>query len=203
MIYSLRGKLIYNDLQSAVIECAGVGYRFMTTPATLSDITTCNGDVSVFTHMAVKEDGVELYGFADPAELEMFKLLITVSGVGPKAGISILSAFTPDRLSLVIAGEDSKTLTTAQGIGNKTAQRIVLELKDKVGGVAGSSVSASGVAAASNSGSDSVSEAIAALITLGYSRTDAVVAVSGLDPAMSTDELIKGALKVVARQVLK
>ena len=203
MIYSLRGKLIFNDLQSAVIECGGVGYRFMTTPSTLADITTCNGDVSVFTHMAVKEDGVELYGFANPSELDMFKLLITVSGVGPKAGISILSAFTPDRLSLVIAGEDSKTLTQAQGIGSKTAQRIVLELKDKVGNFAGASPAASVAAAASSGPSDSVSEAIAALITLGYSRTDAVVAVSNLDPNLSTDELIKGALKVVARQVLK
>ena len=201
MIYSLRGKLIYNDLQSAVIECGGVGYRFMTTPATLSDITTVSGDVSVFTHMAVKEDGVELYGFADPAELDMFKLLITVSGVGPKAGISILSAFTADRLALVIAGEDAKTLTSAQGVGLKTAQRIVLELKDKVGG-AGLSAASSGAAAAKTA-SDSVSEAVAALITLGYSRTDAVVAVSGLDPNLSTDEMIKSALKVVARQVLK
>lgn len=203
MIYSLRGKLIYNDTQSAVIECGGVGYRFFTTPSTLSDITTCNGDVSVFTHMAVKEDGVELYGFADPAELEMFKLLITVSGVGPKAGISILSAFTPDRLALVIAGEDSKTLTSAQGVGSKTAQRIVLELKDKMGNISSGSASVSSVSAASQTSVDSVSEAIAALVSLGYSRTDAVVAVSALDPSLSTDELIRNALKVVARQVLK
>lgn len=202
MIYSLRGKLIFNDSQSGVIECGGVGYRFMTTPATLADITTVNGDVSVFTHMAVKEDGVELYGFADQNELEMFKLLITVSGVGPKAGIAILSAFAPDRLSLLIASEDAKALTSAQGIGTKTAQRIVLELKDKVGNMAGASPIASNVAAAKGA-SDNAGEAIAALVSMGYSRADAAVAVSSLDSSMDTVDMIKSALKIVARQVLR
>lgn len=203
MIYSLRGEVIYSDLQSAVIECGGVGYRFMTTPSTLADISGMAGEMMVFTHMAVKEDGVELFGFSDLAELEMFRMLITVSGVGPKAGISILSAFDPDRLALIIAGEDSKTLTSAQGIGNKTAQRIVLELKDKIGKWSGGGNAAAAVVETAQSGTDSVTEAIAALVSLGYSRTDAVVAVSNLEPSLSTDEMIKSALKVVARQVLK
>ncbi len=203
MIYSLNGELIFYDSQSAVIECGGVGYRFMTTPKTLSVITAVKGPVFVYTHLSVKEDGVDLYGFSDPSELEMFKMLITVSGVGPKAALSVLGTYAPDRLSLVIAGEDTKALSAAPGIGNKTAQRIVLELKDKVGGVAGASPEAASVASIGGSSGGSTAEAVDALISLGFSRTDAALAVSSVDKALGTEEIIKSALGILSRQVRK
>ena len=131
MIYSVRGEIIHTEPSLAVIECGGVGYACRTTFNTLKKIGT-SGEAKLYTYLHVREDAVELFGFADTAELACFKQLISVSGVGPKAGLSILSEISPQKLALCITTGDSKTLTKCPGIGAKTAQRIVLELKDKV-----------------------------------------------------------------------
>lgn len=198
MIYSLRGTLIDTDAASMVIECGGVGYRCIASGNTLSDLPKKGGEVFVYTYMAVREDTVELFGFSNKEELEMFRLLISVNGVGPKAAVSVLSQFKPSDISLCVASGDSKLLTRAAGIGGKTAQRIVLELKDKVVASAAPGSDTASAAAAVSSGS---SEAVSALVALGYSLSEASAAVGRLDPSLPTQQLIKDALKQLARRV--
>lgn len=202
MIYSLTGRLIHKENSLAVIECAGVGYGVVCTNQTISRLS---GDtVTVFTYMHVTENSLDLFGFASRDELDAFKMLISVSGVGPKAALAILSEFAPDRLMLFIASGDAKMITKAQGVGPKLAQRIVLELKDKA-----SKGLPSGVIAADsdvfssrserNVGSDNLSEAISALVTLGYNRSEALTALGGADPSMSADDMIRFALRKLSR----
>lgn len=202
MIYSLTGRLIHKQNSVAVIECAGVGYSCQTTNQTLSRLS---GDtVTLFTYMHITENSLDLFGFATHDELEMFKMLISVSGVGPKVGLAILNEYPPDRLILFIASGDAKMITKAQGVGPKLAQRIVLELKDKA-----SKMLPSGVIAAPDDifvsssersvGSDSFSEAIGALVSLGYNRSEAVSALSGVDSRLSSDDMIREALRKLAR----
>lgn len=133
MIYSVSGKLIHTEGELAVIECGGVGYACKTTLSTLQKIAG-ETNVTLLTFMSVREDAVELFGFADSEELRAFKLLISVSGVGPKAGLAILSAMSPQQFALAVATTDSKAFTQVKGIGKKTAERICLELRDKVAG---------------------------------------------------------------------
>ncbi|MDD6479259.1 MAG: Holliday junction branch migration protein RuvA [Oscillospiraceae bacterium] len=200
MIASLRGKLIFKDENIAVIECGGVGIKClipMTTAATLPPI---NEEVFLFTHMSVREDALDLYGFSSDAELKAFKLITSVNGVGAKIGLAILSQFESDRLFLIIASGDAKTLTAASGVGLKLAQRIVLELKDKVapfGSGKNDTVIANTHAATVNSASK---EAIEALCALGYTQSEASMAVGALDLSLSTEELIKQALKSLSRR---
>ena len=202
MIYSLTGRLIHKQNGVAVVECGGVGYSCQTTNQTLSRL---NSDtVTLFTYMHVTENSLDLFGFADSDELDLFKMLISVSGVGPKAALAILSEFTPDKLILYIASGDSKMITKANGVGPKLAQRIVLELKDKAAKQLPSGIiSAPDDVFSSNSemvrAKDNVSEAVAALTTLGYTRSEAVSALSGADGKMSTDDLIRTALMKLAR----
>lgn len=202
MIYSLTGRLIHKQNSVAVIECAGVGYSCQTTNQTLSRLS---GDtVTLFTYMHITENSLDLFGFASRDELEMFKLLISVSGVGPKAALAILNEYAPDRLILFIASGDAKMITKAQGVGPKLAQRIVLELKDKASKMLPSGVIAAPDDIFSSSsersvGSDSFSEAIGALVSLGYSRSEAVQALSGVDAKLSSDDMIREALRKLAR----
>ena len=198
MIYSVNGTVEVIEPNLAVIDCGGVGYACRTTANTISQLKI-GETAKLLTYLAIREDAAELFGFADTAELNCFKMLISVSGVGPKAALSILSGMTPQSFALCVASGDSKTLTNAPGIGKKTAERIVLELKDKVSkqdvaaGVKGSPIPV--VAAASNT----VAEAVSALMVLGYTNTQATNALSGLDPASPADELIKAGLKKLAR----
>ena len=198
MIASLRGKFLYSDATSVVIECAGVGYKCFVTKNTLYNLPSPNEEMFLYTHLVVREDAMDLYGFADLEELNAFKLITSVNGVGAKIGMAILSDFTPSQLILSIASNDAKTLTAAAGVGIKLAQRIVLELKDKVGNaVVGDSMNVSAVSkAVANTSS---AEAIEALVSLGYTKSDAASAVGRLDATLSTDELIKQALKVLSR----
>jgi len=195
MIYSLKGKLIYVDPTTAVVECAGVGYGCRVTYNTLRQLPEPQQEVFLFTYMNVREDAVDLFGFATKEELEVFKLLITVNGVGPKAAISILSELTPEAFCSAVSMGDAKTLTRAQGVGPKVAQRIVLELKDKVGitvsdeGIDRSDISSSAV------NSNNKSEAISALQALGYSHSEAAKAVEKCDLSKDTEQIIKDALK--------
>ncbi len=200
MIYNLKGKLTVCDINFIVVECGGVGFKCFTTLNTVKQIGKVGSEVNVFTHLSVREDAMDLYAFATPAELDAFKLLITVSGIGPKAAASILSELTPDRLALCIASGDAKSITAAQGVGKKTAERVVLELKDKMNGIVSESVSSS-VNNASSVETSSASEAVAALVALGYSQSDAAVVVGSLDKSMSVDEMIRHGLKQLAKNL--
>lgn len=192
MIYSLSGKLIVKEPSLAVIECAGVGYKCTISYNTLRALPELDENVRIFTYMNVREDSVDLFGFATKEELDSYKLLITVNGVGPKAGIAILSELSPDALALAISSGDIASIKAAQGIGPKTAQRIVLELKDKVGSVASVAQVSSG--AVSLSGGDNKKEAVSALVTLGYSQAQASAAVSDVNASMPVEDIIKLAL---------
>ena len=199
MIASLRGKLIFSDTSSVVLECGGVGFRCVVTRTTLNRLPRIGEELFLYTHFSVREDSMDLYGFSELEELQAFKLITSVNGVGPKIGIAILSEFSADRLTLYIASGDAKALTSASGVGIKLAQRIVLELKDKMGdlGVAASAdVAAVGNAVASSSSA----EAVEALVSLGYSKSEASLAVGKLDSTLPADELIKQALKSLARR---
>lgn len=197
MIGFLRGVLFEKGSGYIIIDVGGVGYE-VSVPANSGAYLSSEGEeVMIYTTMIVREDDVSLYGFSRKGELDAFKKLITVNGVGAKAGISILSAFTLEQLQQAIVFEDVKALTKANGIGKKTAERIVLELKDKfdAGDTAPSTeTAAEGQApAAVSSGRE---EAVAALVALGYSRGEATSALAGVkDTDLSTEEYIKRALK--------
>lgn len=198
MIYSVRGPLISCDMTSAVVECGGVGMKCFVSMNTRKKLAPIGTEVMLFTHLNVREDAMDLFGFIDPDELEMFRLITSVSGVGPKVALSILSEFEPSQLSLYIASGDSKSITRASGVGAKLAQRIVLELKDKLG--ATSFADSQEVSAAVNvSSSSNASEAVQALVALGYSQSEASLAVGKLDATQSVEFLIKEGLKLLAR----
>lgn len=197
MIYSVNGTVAHIEPNFAVIDCGGVGFKCLTTSNTLKKLPKTGGKAMLYTYLNVKEDALDLFGFADERELGCFKLLISVSGVGPKAALSILSEMAPEKFALYVASGDSKALTKAQGIGNKTAQRIVLELKDKVSGeqaALGFTAEEVPVSASGNA-----EEAVNALMVLGYSRSEASVAAAKADSTLSVEEIIKQSLRLLAR----
>ena len=196
MIYSLKGVISVIEQNLAVVECAGVGYACRTTANTLATLNV-DKEAKLYTYMAVREDAVELFGFADLQELNCFKMLISVSGVGPKAAISILSGMTPQAFALCVASGDSKSLTAAPGIGKKIADRIVLELKDKIAKENLSEKGDSKVSVVVTS--NAISEAISALMVLGYSNAEATKAIAGMPADSTTDALIKAGLKNLAK----
>ncbi len=198
MIYSLSGKLVYTDLSTAVIECGGVGYKCSVSLNTLQSLPPVNQNAFLLTHLNVREDAVDLFGFSTAEELDMFKLITSVSGVGPKVAMSILSEFTPDKLCLYIAGGDSKSITRASGVGAKLAQRLVLELKDKVASVA-AEVGPEVEAAVSATGNANTADAVAALVSLGFTQSEASVAVGKLDSSLSVEQLIKEGLRALSK----
>ncbi len=198
MFYSVSGEIIHKDDQSVAVLCGGVGFRCFTTRNSLARINAAGvKEVTLFTYLNVREDALDLFGFYTSEELDAFKLLISVSGVGPKAALAILSELTPDAFAVAVASGDTKAITQANGVGPKLAQRIVLELKDKISGVSFISEESSAISSAVSEASskNNTSEAIAALAALGYSQTEASVAISKLNPELSVEELIKGALK--------
>lgn len=202
MFYAITGRVVHLDTQSVALETGGVAFQCSTTLTTLKTIGEKGSTATLYTYLNVREDALDLFGFATEQELECFKLLISVSGVGPKAALAILSELTPDKLALCLATGDSKSITRAQGVGPKLAQRVVLELKDKLAKglelpADSPEIQAAGIAAADGN----ASEAVSALTMLGYSQSEAAVAVSKLDSALSVEELIKQALKQLARQV--
>ncbi len=199
MFYSLTGKVINKGLSHAVIDCGGVGFLCHSSRFTLYDLPDNKETATLYTHLNVREDALDLYGFSTEYELSWFRLLITVSGVGPKAALAILSELTVDEIALAISAKDAKSITRASGIGPKMAQRIILELKDKVKSVVPDSEifeSADKINAVGEM--PNTSEAVAALTMLGYSQSDASVAVSKLDPSLGVQALIKQALKLLS-----
>ena len=196
MIYQLNGTLELCEEGSCVIDCGGVGYKLFVSDNTYTAIVGHIGKpMKLLTYLQVREDAVELYGFKTNDELSAFKLLITVSGVGPKAAMSILSLLTPDRLSMAICGEDTKTIAKANGIGAKTAARVVLELKDKISKqIFASSEMSSSQVSVSFGKSSNLSEALDALVVLGYSKAEAQRALGGIDPSLDVTKIIPIAL---------
>lgn len=197
MIYSVRGTLIHTDSVSAVVECGGVGYYCLTTLSTLSQMPKTGEEVFLHTYLHVREGAVDLFGFFTRSELDCFKMLLGVTGVGPKAALSILSNLSPERFALCVAAGDHKSITMAQGVGPKLAQRIILELKDKVRNedVARGMGNIAPLASLKGGNGD---EAVGALVVLGYSHADAASVVARLDPELPVEEMIKLALKSLA-----
>ncbi len=196
MIYSLKGRITAKEDNLAVIECGGVGYACRTTMNTLSALECDGKDVLLYTFMNVHEGGIELFGFFTKQELNCFKMLLSVSGVGAKAGLSILSDFTPEQFAMLIASGDSKTLIKTKGIGAKTAQRIVLELKDKItADNSGYDINAGiGKVPADNSAR---SEALEGLMVLGYTQGEVMPILAGLDGNLDTAGFIRETLRII------
>ena len=193
MIYSVRGDLILMDAGFAVVECGGVGYRVQTSVNTQKQLKL-HSEVTLYTYLNVREDAMELFGFATQGELSTFKMLIAITGVGPKVALAILSQLSPEQIALCVSSGDSKTLTRANGVGPKLAQRIVLELKDKIKGVADSAgFTASQGTVIADAGN--ISKAVAALAVLGYSAADVTPILSKLDPQLSVEEMIAATLR--------
>lgn len=201
MFYSLTGTIIMTDVTGVAIDCSGVGFKCNTSMNTLSKIGRVGDKVTLFTYLAVREDALELFGFYDTHELDCFKLLIGISGVGPKAALAVLSEMTPERLALAVSSSDAKAVTKAQGVGPKLAQRIILELKGKLTANVSADIddtfSASDVVVTSNN----ASEAVSALVFLGYNQYEAKKAVSTLDSNMSVEDMIKKALVLLAKNL--
>jgi len=200
MFYSITGTVAHKDPAFAVLQAGGVAFKISTSLTTLSSIGARGEEATLYTYLHVREDIMDLYGFASLAELNIFKLLISVSGVGPKAAISILSDMSPERFAIAVAGDDVKAIRQAPGIGPKIAQRIVLELKDKLKdrlkdvAVAG----VIGPAEVLDKDMGNTSEALSALMVLGYSHGEAAGALAGLSPDLSVEDMIKESLKKLA-----
>lgn len=203
MFYYISGKLAYLDPTFAVVDAGGVGYKMTISQSTYSQMPPHRSvdekpTVTLYTYMAVRDDGIELFGFATTEELDSFKLLITVSGVGPKAAISILSLLSPAKLAVAICSDDKKTISKANGVGPKTAARIVLELKDKLkGSVSLDDVDEGDTLAAEAIGqSDKRADAVSALTVLGYTRNEAESVIRKIDiSSLEVDDIIREALK--------
>ena len=198
MIYCLSGKILKKNPDSAVISCGGVGYWVQIPSSASGALPPVGGEATLYTVLSVSENDISLYGFASEEQQACFKMLTGVSGVGPKAGLAILSVLTPDRIALAISSGDHKAFTAANGVGPKLAQRITLELKDKVGkGLAGSAELGQVSAAAQSAGG--VAQAIGALVSLVYSQSEAAQAVARLDASLPVEELIRLALRGIAQ----
>lgn len=192
MFYSVKGTLTHTEPGFAVVECGGVGFKCLTSLSTQRALPQIGGEVKLYTHLNVREDALDLFGFFTVSEMNCFKMLTSVSGVGPKAALAILSELTPEQVAAAVATGDSKALTRASGVGAKLAQRIALELRDRVKGLkmSGSAVPAGVVSAASNAGA-----AVNALTVLGYSPADAAAVVAKFDSALPVEELIRLSLR--------
>lgn len=203
MFYFISGKLVRLEPTFAVLDVGGVGYKLTVSGTTYDAMpprsVTAPPQVTLYTHLAVREDDIELYGFATQAELSSFRMLLTVSGVGPKAALAVLSLLSPEKFALAVCTDDRRTISRANGVGPKTAARIILELKDKMlkenGGAIpdGGAVSA---APAAPAGRGKLSEAVDALIVLGYSRPEALTALKTVDTdRLELEAIIRAALK--------
>ena len=203
MFYYIAGKLAHLTPTTAVVDAGGVGYKLTISQNTFESLPHATGDslppAKLYSYMSVREDGIELFGFASEAELSSFKMLLGVSGVGPKAAISILSLLTPEKFALAVCTDDKKTISKASGIGPKTAARIILELQDKLLKQTPPEQTQATISTAMTTPGTSkgkLSEAQDALTVLGYSRSEAMNALQGIDvSAMEIEDIIRAALK--------
>ena len=200
MIYCLTGKIVKKSMHAVVLSCGGVGYYAQCPASVAGALPGVGKEATIYTVMSITENDVSLYGFATEQQQACFEMLTAVSGVGPKVGLAILSVMEPDRVALAISAGDHKAFKAASGVGPKLAQRIVLELKDKVakGFVDGISLEDVAGASADTQASQGSSQAIAALVSLGYSQSEAALAVSKIDAALPVEEIIKLALRSMA-----
>lgn len=200
MIYSVKGELIHLEPRVAVISCGGVGFRCQITMNTARQLPSVGSEAMLYTMMNVREDAIELFGFAAQEELASFKQLTAISGVGPKVGLSILSELSPEKVALAVAAGDYKALTKAAGVGPKLAQRIVLEMKDKVKALTASAggfdMPMGGVVSAAGN----AAQAVDALTVLGFTAGEASAAVGKLDSSLPVETLVRDALKMLARR---
>lgn len=202
MISYIRGPLAEKSEDSAVVEAGNVGYRIFVPSSVLELLPKLGEEVKLYTHFSVREDGMSLYGFLSKQDLEMFRELIAVNGVGPKSALGLLSVIRPDALRMAVVSGDAKALTKAPGIGAKTAQRIILDLKDKVKAedilFAGTDVPSkkTDVSGMEEAGK----EAVEALAALGYSAAEAAGAVRKvkITETMTAEDVLKAALKHLA-----
>lgn len=199
MFYYVNGTVTELEAGLAVIDCGGVGYACATTNYTLAQLK--KGErAKLYTYLNVREDAMELFGFASQSELRSFRMLIGVSGVGPKAALAILSATTPQQLAMAVVMGDEKALTAAQGVGKKIAQRIILELKDKLAKEQGSFDAGSGAVTVLPVQSNKAGEAAAALAVLGYGSQEISAALKGIDmEALPLEEIIRQSLKKMVK----
>lgn len=199
MFYSLTGRLVHMEPGMLAVECGGVAFKCFTSMHTQKNMPRIGEVTTVYTHLNVREDALDLFGFASKSELNCFKMLTGISGVGPKVALAILSEMTPEGVAMAAASGDSKSFTRASGVGPKLAQRIVLELKDKVKKMA---VSGGELSLAADIGvvsaSKNAEQAVQALAVLGYTQSEAAQAVAKLDSSLPTEELIRLALKGMA-----
>ena len=197
MFYSLTGKLVHMEPSVAVIECGGVAFKCLTSMHTQRSLPRIGETATLYTHLNVREDALDLFGFSSKNELNCFKMLTGISGVGPKVALASLSELSPEGVAVAAASGDSKSFTRASGVGPKLGQRIVLELKDKVKKMAGTSgdLQLTPAEAGVISASKNAEQAVQALIVLGYTQSEASQAVARLDSALATEELIRLALK--------
>lgn len=200
MIYCLSGKILKKNPDSAVISCGGVGYWVQIPSSASGALPPVGGEATLYTVLSVSENDISLYGFASEEQQACFKMLTGVSGVGPKAGLAILSVLTPDRIALAISSGDHKAFTAANGVGPKLAQRITLELKDKVGKGLTEGLSLSDLGPAAPAAGSNLAQAAAALTSLGYTSGEAAAALTKLDDTLPVEELIKLALRGMARR---
>ena len=200
MIYCLTGKIVKKSMSAVVLSCGGVGYYAQCPASVAGALPGVGKEATLYTVMSVTENDVSLYGFATEEQQACFEMLTAVSGVGPKVGLAILSVMEPQRVALAISAGDHKAFKAASGVGPKLAQRIVLDLKDKVakGFVDGISLEDVAGAASGEPATQSASQAIAALVSLGYSQSEAALAISKIDATLPVEEIIKLALRGMA-----
>ena len=196
MIYYLSGPVTILEPGLAVIECAGVGYGCRVTAYTAGQLKL-NQNARLYISESIREDAHELFGFISKEEQRCYELLTSVNGVGPKAAMSILSAGGPQNFTLAVMTGDEKMLTAAQGVGKKIAQRIILELKDKLGGSSMELDFSTGPAATAINNQGNAALAHAALQELGYSPAEINAALKGVDPTASTEEMVRHALRAM------
>lgn len=196
MIYSLTGVILEKTPSEVIIQCGGIGYLVSVPLSAAGAVPAVGSETTLYTHFHVTDNDVALYGFPDREGREMFRLITSVSGVGPKVGLSILGAMSPDKIVLAASAGDHKAFTVANGVGPKLGQRLVLELKDKVKGYTISGgVSLEDVSGVASSASGAASQAIAALVTLGYTQSEAAEAVARIDQNQTVPEMIRLALQ--------
>ena len=199
MFYYFKGELVLTEPNTAVIDCGGVGYKLTVSQNTLSHLTRLGEIVCLYAHYYVREDTAELLGFYTKEELAAFKLLITVSGIGPKGAMAVLSVMTPEKFALAVSMGDAKAIAKAPGVGGKTAARIVLELKDKVAKEFSTEIAGAtpDIEPEDEVVLGNVDEAITALMVLGYSRPDAQSALRGVDPLLPLEDMVVAALRKI------
>ena len=199
MIYCLNGKVLKKTLDTVVISCAGVGYLAQVPLSTAEAMPAPGKEATLYTVMSVSENDVALYGFATEDQRACFKMLTGVSGVGPKAALSILSVMSPEKVALAASSGDHKAFTAANGVGPKLAQRIALELKDKVGKGLAAGTGFAGNVSAAPAPQSAPAQAVAALVGLGYNTSDAAAAVARVDDTLPVQDIIKIALRGLSR----